>query len=297
MLWEGVMPAITTCFRSDLTIDHEFIAAHVRTLAAHGCTGIVALGSLGEGGTLEFDEKIALLKTCVAAVGDKIPVVAGVAALSTAQAVRLAQSAANAGCQGLMVLPPFVYRGDWPETRAHIAAVLHATALPCMLYNNPPAYGTDFLPAHVAELADAHANLTAVKESSGDVRRFAALCGALGARLALFVGLDDALVEGVAMGATGWVAGLVNAFPRESVALFDLARRGAMAEAMALYQWFLPLLRLDAVPKFVQLVKLVQQETGTGTAFVRPPRQMLAGAELADALAVIRTALASRPVV
>lgn len=297
MHWEGVMPAITTCFRNDLSIDHEFTARHVRTLTAHGCTGIIALGSLGEGGTLEFEEKIALLQTCVTAAGDKIPVVAGIAALSTAQAVRLAHAAADVGCRGLMVLPPFVYRGDWPETQAHVSAIIAATALPCMLYNNPPAYGTDFLPAQVAELADAHANLTAVKESSGDVRRFAALRAALGARLALLVGLDDALVEGVAMGATGWVAGLVNALPRESVALFDLARRGQMAEAMALYDWFLPLLRLDAVPKFVQLIKLVQQETGTGTALVRPPRQPLAGAELAEALNLIRNSLATRPVV
>ena len=296
MQWQGVMPAITTCFRKDLTINYEFTAWHVKWLVENGCTGIVTPGSLGEGATLTRDEKIALWRTCVAALGADTPVVAAISSLSTAEAVDLAQQAAAAGCQGLMVLPPYVYQGDWHETKAHVAAIMQATPLSCLLYNNPIAYGTDFQPAHIAELAAEHANLHAVKESSGDVRRFAAIREILDDRLALLVGMDDAILEGVAMGARGWIAGLVNALPRESVALFDYARRGETEQAWALYRWFLPLLRLDTVPKFVQLIKLVQQTAGVGQTRVRPPRQMLQDTELEQAQQIIARAWAVRPI-
>jgi dihydrodipicolinate synthase/N-acetylneuraminate lyase len=295
MEWTGVMPAITTPFREDLSVDHDFLAGHAAWLADHGSTAIIALGSLGEGATLEPAEKIAVLKTCLAAVGKKAPVVAAISALSTAQAVALAQQAAEAGCRGLMVLPPYVYRSDWREMKAHVDAVIAATPLSCMIYNNPVAYGTDFLPEQIAELAAGHANLQAVKESSTDVRRITALRALLDDRLAISVGVDDAIVEGIAAGATGWVAGLVNALPAESVALFDLARKGRTNAAFDLYTWFLPLLRLDTVPKFVQLIKLAQQEAGMGSARVRPPRLELAGEELGQAQRVIRAALAARP--
>ncbi|MBM3854739.1 MAG: dihydrodipicolinate synthase family protein, partial [Verrucomicrobia bacterium] len=183
----------------------------------------------------------------------------------------------------------------WREMQAHVAAVFRATRLSCMLYNNPVAYKTDFLPGQIAELAAEHPNFAAVKESSGDTRRIIALRAAVGSRLALLVGMDDAIVEGIRMGASGWIAGLVNAFPAESVALFEAAARGDTARADALYQWFLPLLRLDTVPKFVQLIKLVQAETGTGSVTVRPPRLELVGAERQAALAILRTALRTRP--
>ncbi|MGH7584465.1 MAG: dihydrodipicolinate synthase family protein [Gemmatimonadales bacterium] len=292
--WFGVFPAITTPFTPEGDIDHAYLAGHVRRLLASGCRGVIALGSLGEGATLTAGEKLAVLQTCVRAVGDRIPVVAGIAALSTAEAVTLARSAAEAGCAGLMVLPPYVYQGDWREMRAHVSAVLDATPLSCMLYNNPIAYGTDFLPEHVRALAE-HRNLHAVKESSGDVRRFTAIRALLGSRLALFVGIDDALLEGVAMGARGWVAGLVNALPDESVLLFEHAIAGRHKEARALYEWFLPLLRLDTGPKFVQLIKLAQEEAGLGSERVRAPRQALAGPEREVVLAMIRERLASRP--
>jgi 4-hydroxy-tetrahydrodipicolinate synthase len=292
-MWQGVFPAITTPFDADGGVDHEFLAGHARRLVAAGCRGVVALGSLGEGATLRVDEKVEVLKTLVSAVGDRVPVVAGIAALSTDEATLLARAAEQAGCRGLMVLPPYVYRGDWPETRAHIEAILTATKLSCMLYNNPIAYGTDFLPEQVRELSR-HDNLHAVKDSSGDVRRITAMRALLGDRLALFVGLDDALVEGVAAGATGWVAGLVNALPEESVLLFEHASEGRHDEARELYEWFLPLLRLDTVPKFVQLIKLVQQECGLGTEQVRAPRLALEGAERESALALIRERLAQR---
>jgi dihydrodipicolinate synthase/N-acetylneuraminate lyase len=291
MKWQGVIPAITTPFREDLSVDHDFLAKHASWMADAGCTGVVALGSLGEGATLEHDEKIAILTTCVKAL--HVPVVAAISALSTDAAVRLANEAQQSGCSGLMVLPPYVYSTDWREMKAHMAAILRATDLSCMLYNNPIAYRTDFLPEQVAELAGEHENLHAVKESSADIRRVTAIRSLIGDRLAILVGVDDLIVEGIAAGATGWIAGLVNALPRESVDVFEGALRGD--DVSDLYRWFLPLLRLDTVPKFVQLIKLVQQEAGMGSERVRPPRLMLAGQEREDALRVIHAALGAGP--
>jgi 1-pyrroline-4-hydroxy-2-carboxylate deaminase len=196
-----------------------------------------------------------------------------------------------------MILPPYVYKGDWREMKAHVAAVLRASPLPAMLYNNPVSYGTDFLPAQIQELAEEFPTLKAVKESTTDVRRVTAIRALVGERLAVFVGVDDAIVEGIAAGACGWVAGLVNALPKESVDLFHLACAGKHAEAFALYRWFLPLLRMDTVPKFIQLIKQVQQELGTGNARVRPPRLELTGEELAATRAAVQHALATRPAV
>lgn len=295
--WRGVIPAITTPFDANGEVDHGFLARHANQLVDAGCTAIVPLGSLGEAATLGFDEKRAILRTLVDALGGRVPVVPGIAALSTREAVALAREAEALGCGGLMVLPPYVYSTDWREMGAHVSAVIEATALPCMLYNNPLAYKTDFGAAQIAELAARHPNLQAVKESSGDVRRFVAIRALVGDRLELLVGMDDAIVEGVAMGAVGWIAGLVNAYPRESVALFNAAREGGAARAEALYRWFLPLLRLDTVPTFVQLIKLVQQWVGMGSERVRAPRLVLEGAERAAALAVIEDAAAKRPVV
>lgn len=297
MNWTGVMPAMTTAFNPDLTVDHTTVAHHAQWLVENGCTGIVCLGSLGEGATLAFTEKIAILKTVVAALGGKAPVVGTVSSLSTAEAVELAKGAQAAGCSGLMILPPYVYRGDWRETKAHVAAILKATPLPGMLYNNPVAYGTDFLPEQIAELAHEYPNLAAVKESSSDVRRVTAIRALLGNRLAVLVGVDDVIVESIAAGAVGWVAGLVNALPRESVDLFRLASSGKTEKAFELYRWFLPLLRMDTVPKFIQLIKQVQQEIGAGSARVRPPRLEIVGEELSQTRAAVAYAQAYRPAV
>jgi dihydrodipicolinate synthase/N-acetylneuraminate lyase len=294
MKWRGVMPATTTAFDEALNIDHEFVGRHARWLIDNGCEAIIAPGSLGESATLSFEEKLALWTTLVAAVGDRAPVVAAIASLSTVEAVELAKRAADVGCNGLMVLPPYVYRSDWREMKAHVQAVIRATDLSCMLYNNPVAYGTDFLPEHIRELAEEHENLHAVKESSTDVRRITWIKELLGDRLDISVGVDDAIVEGIAAGAVGWVAGLVNALPKESVALFDYAMNGEHEKARQLYYWFLPLLRMDTVPKFVQLIKLVQEEVHMGSARVRPPRLQLMGEELEDARRVIRQALETR---
>ena len=292
--WAGVFSAITTPFAADLTVDHGFLREHARWLVDRGCTGIVALGSLGESATLSFDEKVTILETCREAVGGRVSVIAGIAGLSTAECVALARRAATVGCDGLMVLPPYVYRGDWRESEAHFSAVIEATPLSCMLYNNPIAYGTDVTAEQLAELAR-HDNLHAVKESSGDVRRVTAVLERLGERLNVFAGLDDMIVESLAMGASGWIAGLVNALPDESVRLFDLAKQGEWSAARALYDWFLPLLRLDTLPKFVQLIKLVQVEVGKGSARVRPPRLELVGNERDVASELIRERLAARP--
>ena len=297
--WRGMLPAITTPFGEDGAVDQGFFAEHCRWMVDAGCAGLVPLGSLGEGATLTFDEKVALLETALAAVGDRVPIIPGIAALSTADAVRLARAAASAGCSGLMVLPPYVYSTDWREMKAHVTTVLRATELPVLLYNNPVAYRTDFVPAQTVELVHEHANLQAVKESSADVRRVTAIKALLGNRVEVLVGVDDLIVEGVQAGAVGWIAGLVNAFPHESVELFETALRARdnvdRDNLDALYRWFLPLLRLDTVPKFVQLIKLAQEMVGMGSARVRAPRLELSGGELEAARDLIRHALEHRP--
>jgi 1-pyrroline-4-hydroxy-2-carboxylate deaminase len=295
MNWKGVMPAITTSFNADLSVDHGFLAEHCRWLLDNGCTGVVTLGSLGEGSTLALEEKQQIVGTAVKAVNGRGPVVASISALSTSEAVALAKAAMDLGCDGLMVLPPYVYLGDWREMKTHVAAVFEATPLSCMLYNNPVAYGTDFLPEHIQELAAQYENFEAVKESSTDARRVSAIRALLDRRLEISVGVDDAVLEAIGVGATGWIAGLANALPRESVELFNCGVEGDSEKAFELYRWFLPLLRMDTVPKFVQLIKLVQVEVGMGNARVRPPRLELTGKELEQTRKTIHDSLRSRP--
>jgi len=295
MNWKGVMPAITTALTEELRVDHGFMTNHCHWLLDNGCAGIVALGSLGEGATLTSDEKTEVLRTCVAAVQGRGPAVASISSLTTADAVALAKAAADLGCDALMVLPPYVYQGNWREMKAHVAEVFRATPLSCMLYNNPVAYGTDFLPEQIRELATEHENFESVKESSTDARRVSAIRALLDRRVEISVGVDDAVLEAVGVGATGWIAGLANALPRESVDLFHCAIEGENQKAFELYRWFLPLLRMDTVPNFVQLIKLVQQEVGMGNARVRPPRLELIGEELQQARSIICDALRSRP--
>ena len=289
--WTGVFPAITTPFTANLSVDYGFLRRHVSWLIDSGCDGLVPLGSLGEAATLTFEEKVRILEVCNEALDGRAPLVAGISGLSTAECVALARAAEEVGCDGLMVLPAYVYQSDWRETKAHFSAVIDATPLPCMLYNNPIAYGVDITAEQMQGLVR-HENLQAVKESSGDIRRVTAIREVLDDRLAIFVGLDDLVVEGVAMGATGWIAGLVNALPEESVRLFNLAMAGKNEEARELYEWFLPLLRLDTVPKFVQLIKLTQAELGWGSETVRPPRLELQGEEREATLQIIRAQLA-----
>lgn len=297
--WTGVMPAVLTQFNEDLSIDHGLMAEHARWLVEAGVSAIIPHGSLGEGATLSFDEKVALQKTLVEACRE-IPMIPGIAALSTREAVDLAKAAQDNGCRGLMVLPPYLYASDWREMKAHMNAVFRATDLPCILYNNPVAYKTDFVPAQIAELAAENPNLESVKESSTDARRIAAIREILGDRLTLGVGVDDCALEGAAMGAKFWITGVGCAFPKHNIALWSLAQEGKIEEAMKINLWMLPLMRMDTVVKFVQLIKLQQQiATGgkLGNSRVRPPRLELEGEELAIATATIEKAIQTAPAV
>ncbi len=295
--WKGVMPATVTQFNADLGIDHALMAEHGKWLVDNGCSAIVVHGSLGEGATLDFAEKVALQKTYVDALPGT-PIIPGVAALSTREAVDIAKAAKDNGCRGLMVLPPYLYASDWREMKAHMKAVISATDLPCILYNNPVAYKTDFTPLQIKELADELPNLESVKESSTDARRIAGIREVCGDRLVLGVGVDDCALEGAAMGAKFWITGVGGAFPRHNIKLWDLATSGRIEEAMPLYHWMLPMLRMDTVVKFVQLIKL-QQTLASGGKLgnnrVRPPRLELEGKELAEATAIIEKALATSP--
>jgi 1-pyrroline-4-hydroxy-2-carboxylate deaminase len=295
--WKGVMPATLTQFNTDLTIDHGLMAEHGKWLIENGCTAIVCHGSLGEGATLSFEEKLALQKTYVSALPGT-PIIPGVASLSTKEAVDIAKAAKDNGCRGLMVLPPYLYASDWREMKTHMKAVIDATDLPCIIYNNPVAYKTDFIPAQIKELADECPNVESVKESSTDARRVAGIRELCGDRLTIGVGVDDCALEGAAMGAKFWITGVGDAFPAYNVKLWDLATSGKIEEAMPLYHWMLPMLRMDTVVKFVQLIKL-QQNLATGGKLgnnrVRPPRLELTGAELAEATAIIEKALATAP--
>lgn len=293
--WKGVLPAITTPFNSDLSIDYQLLAEHALWMVNSGCVGIVPGGSLGEAATLSYPEKLKAIETLASALDGKAPVVAGVASLSTLEAAAFVKDAAAAGASGFMVLPPYVYSSDWREMKAHLVGIMQATNLPVMLYNNPVAYKTDFSPSQMAELAAEFGHLEAVKESSADVRRVTAIKEILGDRLQILMGVDDLIVEGVQAGARGWIAGLVNAFPVESVRVYELAMQGRIAEATPLYHWFLPLLRMDTVPKFVQLIKWVQAQMGWGNPRVRPPRLEVVGPELAQAQQTLQQALQSRP--
>lgn len=290
----GMLVAITTPFDLDGGIDLPAFATHVRWLTERGVDGIVVAGSLGEGSALSAEERVTLVGETARAAPPGTRILAAIGASRTQDAVALARAAERAGANGLLILPPYVYRPDTREARAHFSAVLDATALPAMLYNNPAAYGTDTTATDVLALAEDHANLVAVKESSGDVRRITAIRTVLGQRVDIAVGLDDVIVEGVTAGATGWVAGLANALPRESLALLRSAQVHA-PEAGPIYDWFLPLLRMDTTVKFVQQIKLVEAELGVGSARVRAPRQELAGDEREATLSVIRERLGRRP--
>jgi 1-pyrroline-4-hydroxy-2-carboxylate deaminase len=291
----GVWPASTTPFDGRGRIDYRRLAVHLRWLVREGCEGVVVLGSLGEGSTLSPAEKTRVVRTAAAAMNRRGAVLAAVASARTSEAVELARTFARAGAGGLMVLPQYVYRGDDSENEAHVAAVIEATELPCLLYNNPVAYGVDFRPEQVRRLARRHPNLVAVKESSGDARRFARLRRILPRGRAVMVGIDDQVLVGARAGAVGWVAGLANAWPSESVALWRLARDGPARRAEELFRWFVPLLALDAEPKFVQLIKAVEAETGVGNGRLRPPRWPVRDREMARVRKLVRAAQASRP--
>jgi 4-hydroxy-tetrahydrodipicolinate synthase len=292
--WRGVFPAATTAFAPDQSLDLAATARHLDALVRAGVHGLIVLGTVGENGALLFEEKLEVLRAALRTSAGRVPVLAGVAHGATAEACRFAREAEKRGADGLMVLPAMIYRSDPRETLAHFRAVARASALPILCYNNPVSYGVDITPGMFAELASER-TLVAVKESSDDPRRITDLVNAVGDRYLLFAGVDDLILESVLLGVQGWVSGLVNAFPEESLRLWDLAVAGKFAEARALYRWFAPLLHLDTHPKLVQYIKLAMSETGRGTETVRAPRLPLEGEERARILEIVRRAVRTAP--
>ncbi|MBX7105875.1 MAG: dihydrodipicolinate synthase family protein [Gemmataceae bacterium] len=290
-VWQGIYPAVVTHFTVTGALDLPATRRHAEAMLAAGCHGTIALGTLGENGSLDPAEKVEVIRALAGIPG---PLIAGVSETSTAAACRAAEAAAKAGAHGLMVLPALAYKADTRETITHFRTVARAAGLPVMIYNNPVSYSVDLSPEALAELAD-EPNLVAIKESSDDIRRITDIRNLCGDRYALFCGVDDLALEAAVLGADGLVAGLVNAFPAETVRLWDLARQGKNAEAVRLYRWFMPVLHLDCHPKLVQYIKLAVQEVGLGAEHVRPPRLPLVGDERERVLGIIRAALAHRP--
>ena len=292
--WNGVFPAVTTQFRADFSLDLNATREVIRGLLRDGVSGLIIAGTVGENCSLSKSEKVALLEAAVDVTGGRVPVLAGIAEYTTALAADMAREAAKAGVDGAMVMPALVYSCKPHETRAHFEGVAKATDLPLMVYNNPPIYRNDVTPEILASLA-AFDTIVAFKDSSGDTRRFTDTRNMVGDRFILFCGLDDVVVESVMLGAVGWVSGLSNAFPREGETLFRLARAGRFEEARPLYDWFMPLLHLDARSDLVQCIKLCEHLVGRGSERTRPPRLALSPAERAEVEAIMKKALATRP--
>jgi 4-hydroxy-tetrahydrodipicolinate synthase len=292
--WKGIFPAVTTQFRADQSLDLSATTGHAGRLLDAGMDGLIMLGTVGENSSLEYAEKLQVLRAAVERVDGRVPVLVGVAECSTALACRFTGDAEQAGVDGLMVLPAMVYKSDPRETVTHFRAVARASRLPILCYNNPVSYGVDITPEMFGQLADEE-TLVAIKESSENVRRITDLVNTVGDRYLLFSGVDDLVLESAVLGAVGWVSGLVNAFPEESRHLWDLAAAGRYEEARALYRWFTPLLHLDTQIKLVQCIKLAMAERGFGAETVRAPRLPLEGRDREAVLAVIRQAMASRP--
>lgn len=292
--WRGVFPALTTKFTEAGALDFDAMSDHLEFQLEAGVHGIIILGSLGENATLSGEEKRAMIRFFAEAIDGRVPLVACIAESGTREAVALARDGVAAGADGFMLLPPMRYHSDRRETLAYLRTVTAATDAPVMLYNNPLAYGIDLLPADFAELADLD-NIQAIKESSADTRRLADIRRETGERFALFCGVDDLALESFAMGAVGWVAGLVVAFPRETVEIWALCQAGEWGRARAIYEWFLPLLHLDVGHRFVQQIKYVEERVGVGSARVRPPRLALEASDIERIDAIVDEALATRP--
>jgi 4-hydroxy-tetrahydrodipicolinate synthase len=292
--WNGVFPAATTQFRPDQSLDIASTLKHVDAMIDAGIHGLIMLGTVGENCSLEYGEKMNLLRATVDHVAGRIPVLSGVAEYTTKLACQYAADAQAAGADGLMVLPAMVYKSDARETQVHFRAVAAASDLPIMIYNNPVSYKVDILPDEFLELAD-EPKFVAIKESSENVRRITDIKNVCGDRFLLFCGVDDLVLESIVLGAVGWVSGLVNAFPAENRLLWDLATAGRYDEALAVYRWYTPLLHLDTHVKLVQYIKLAVQECGFGSEMVRAPRLPLVGQEREEILAIIRAGICTRP--
>ncbi len=293
--WRGMFPAVTTQFHADFSLDLPATGRVIEALIADGVSGLVMCGTVGENCSLTRDERGELIALAASVTKGRVPVIVGVADYTPVLAAESARLAQAKGANGLMVMPAMVYPAKPRETLAHFRTVAAASDLPIMIYNNPPSYRTDVTPAMLATLADVD-TIVAFKESSGDTRRLVDVRTMTGDRFIPFCGLDDVVLECVVLGAVGWVSGMSNVFPREGETLFRLARDGRLAEAMPIYDWFMPLLHLDARPDLVQCIKLCEHIVGRGTDLTRPPRLALDDAETAEVTAMMARALATRPV-
>lgn len=293
-IWRGVHAAITTKFDEDENVDLDAVRADVQFQIEGGVDAVICCGSLGEASTLVADEKIAIARAAKEAAAGRVPVMLTVAEDSTRAGIRLAERAAELELDGLMVLPAMRYVSTPRETTAHFRTMAKATDLPIMVYNNPIAYAVDITPEMFAELAD-EPNFVAMKESSGDVRRITDIINLLGDRYAIFTGVDDLALESLMLGAVGWVAGLVCAFPRETVAIYRLATHGRYEEAREIYRWFMPLLHLDVSHRFVQNIKVVEEMVRGTSTTVRAPRLELEGAELERVREIVAAAIETQP--
>jgi len=293
-LWNGVFPAVTTKFTADDRLDITEMERCFALQRDAGVDGIIVCGSLGEASTLDPEEKIEVLKTALRVANGKIPVLMTVVDGATRRAQAQAEAAAKAGAHGLMVLPGVPYKSEAHETMAHFRAVAKAGGLPVMIYNNPVAYGVNLTPEMIAELAQ-DPLFVAVKESSDDIRRVSELFNLVDDKFRVFTGVDNLALESLAMGAHGWVAGLVVAFPKETVAVYKLALAGRMAEALKIYRWFRPLLDLDVSARLVQNIKLVEAVAINSNDRCRAPRIALSGAERTRIEKIVKDAMAKRP--
>jgi len=294
--WRGVFPALTTKFNADLSLDFDAMGAHLEFQLDAGVHGVIILGSLGENSTLTLDEKLRLTRFFHKQIAGRVPLLTCIAESSTAEACHLASLSQEIGVDGYMLLPPMRYPSDQRETLVYLETVAAASDLPVMLYNNPVAYGTDLSPADFAQLA-ANPKFVAIKESSANTRRIPDIRKLLGDRYAIFCGVDDLAYECFSLGAVGWVAGLVVAFPRETVRLYEMMCAGQWQQARVLYEWFLPMLHLDIGPKFVQQIKAVEAIVGVGSARVRPPRLSLSEEDATRVRKVVEEALENRPLI
>jgi 1-pyrroline-4-hydroxy-2-carboxylate deaminase len=291
--WRGVIPAATTQFDSDLEVDLPATQRVQKALLQDGVHGLVLMGTVGEGNSLNATEKRSVLEAAVEVSEGRVPVIAGVSEFTTAAAVTFARDAERIGASGLMVLPAMVYVPTAAELEYHFRTVAAATGLPIMLYNNPPSYRVNIEIATLERLMDVP-NIVAIKESAPDPRRFTDLINAFGERFVLFAGLDDVAFEALALGAKGWVSGLTNAFPDESLLLFEALRNGDLETARRIYRWFMPLLHLDSEHDLVQSIKLAEQIMGRGSERVRPPRLPLTGERRAAVTAMVERARDTR---
>jgi dihydrodipicolinate synthase/N-acetylneuraminate lyase len=292
--WTGVFPAVTTQFTQDQSLDLGATARHFEAIIASGVSGLIVCGSLGENQTMTPDEKRAVIRCAVETSRGRVPILSGVAESSTAAAVQYVQDVKKLGTGGVMLMPPMSYRGDPRESMTYLRTVAKRGGLPIMIYNNPISYANDITPALFAELADEPA-FVAIKESSADTRRITEIHNAVGGRYAVFTGVDDLMLEASILGIDGWVAGSGIGFPAENQHLWDLTRAGEWDKARALYRWSQPLMKLDTHVHFIQYIKLIVQEAGLGSEWVREPRLTLVGEERERVLGIIRTAFAKRP--